>query len=841
MSELIDSLKKSVESNPGDWESRLALIEACLKEGDRNGAVEALSGIEALPTDTPSLIAAAKCYALVGSPGAVTVIEPLVEAEPENAKAHLCLAQIAHQFNDTGKARKHYHEAVRLDASVKDEKMSAIYGDEEDKGVDPVFVETPDVDINEATGSVTLQAIPAGTSKIVIPPQTADLTELRKQEKLSELKSQRVRQREKVQALFITIIAHVGIILALGTAVLNVPQTKPPEIVASAAVNTDEDTIEKKTLTDPQPWKPPAASSAVTDVITSAANSAIAMPSFNENAPTDIMSLGNAMTPSMDFALPGEEQKMLFGQKIEGKVLGVILDVSGSMAEYLPKVIREVDKNFDKSPIVFVRHTRLQTMDTDDTDIWPIVAEDVVPNRDGRYTPYWFLWNDLPRKAEQDAVNKMIEIFKTRPNCFLGVGYTMRPGPGGTQSKVIHHRAAGKNNVARAVEFLISQKVDSVYIFSDFEDYVDEEVSLELGKILLRNKIKGYVQPAERGTEFLDVMTTRLVSRSQGRKLPPLVEVASRSDQEMAAKARQKKVEDVVRYATPRDERDTGEFYSKELDPKRFNVVGVYEHENFDVVMYGPEARAHIYLKSGGGYIQRPLWLWYWSGKYVEDERYGNRVHRRNFVKARNEPKFENNTITWEMLMEKGKFGVEKELEFDIELTIKDNQLVATYRAEMLDADSLDTHPAHIYFHISQLGAERNDLYYNYDFLEGLNLDQIREAAKVNKAVFNLPGQFEDQYGKIWDQYGYKRGYNEFTFDSLMRREPPGLRDVVVTGPSFGERKIDIATTSNRLLMSAEFHRNDIELWEGFGARLSRPGDRRERWTKTEAFRLTID
>jgi len=822
MSEIIDALKKAVELNPDDWESRLSLIRACLKEGDRNGAVEALNGIEKLPTDSPSLIAAAKCYAAVGSPGASQVIEPLVEAEPENAQAHLTLAQISQQFGDSAKARKHYYEACKLDSSIDDPALTGLFGREEENAPEPAFVATPDVDIND-TGAVAMTADPIHTAKIVIPPQTANLAELREQERLSELKSQRTRRREQIQALFITIVAYAGLIFLLSTVVLNVAQPQPPEIVASAAVRSDEDTIEKKTMTEPQPWKPPAASSALTEVITTAATSNVAMPSFNENAPTDLISIGQASTPSMSFALPGEETKMLFGQKVEGKVLGVVLDVSGSMAEYLPKVIREIDKEFEKSPIVFVNHTYLRGLNDGTTEIWPIVAEDVVPRKNNQITPYWFLWGDLPRKADQEAVNRLIEIFKTRPNCYLAVG--------------------GGNRIATAVDFLVDQKIDALYLFSDFEDYTDEEVAAEVGKKLLRAKVKTYVQPAEKETEYLNVMGVRVVNRSQGRKLPPLVAVASRSTQEMEAKAREKKVSDVVNYATPRTEKDTGEFYSREVTGnKNFNVIGSYQHKLFDAVVYGPEARIHIYLKDDEGrYIQRPLAFYYWSGKYEKNERYGNfRTVRRKFLRAREEPKFENNTVTWLMEMESGDYG-EEPLEFDIELTIDDNRLVATYVAELLEEESKDVHPASIYFRMPRMGYERNDLYYAPDFTEGLNLDQVREAVKVNKAVFNLPGANEDRYGTTWAQSGFKRGMNEFTFDQLIRREPPGVRDITITGPSFGPRKIEIGANNNRLLISGEFYRNDIELWEGFGGRLTRPADRRERWTKTEAFRLQIE
>lgn len=850
MSAIISALKKALDEDPSNWQNRLALIEAYTNEDQKNEAVALLQNIDRLPDDAEGLIAAAKCYAKVGSPDAGDILDPLIEAQPNNPEAHLARAQIAHQFKDAAKAKEHYHQAKRLDANVSDPALGEAYGEvPEELPAEPAEatpVPTPPVAMAPPTEAAPTAAtpvteepavvpevveaevaeeagedeVPVHTAHVVIPPHSADFDELREKEKILELKRDRGRQRDKIQALTMTILAHVGIVFLLGAVVVNLPQPKAPEIVAVASHNVQDEEIEQKKMPDPQPWKPTAASSAVTEVITSAATSDVAMPSVNPNAPTNFMSLGHAFTPSMDFALPGEETKMLFGQKIDGKVLGVIADVSGSMAEYLPKVLREVDKNFPKAPVVFVNHTRLRQLDIEGTDIWPIVAEDVVPRRENRNTPYWFLWGDLPRKAEQKSVDRLIEIFKTRPNSYLAVG--------------------GENRIGAGIEFLLAQKVDALYIFSDYEDFTDEEVAREYGKKLLRGKVKTYVQPAEEETEFLHVMTQRVVSRTAGRRLPPLIEVASRSTQEMIALEQQKKVEDVVRYATPRSERDTEEFYARRIS-ENWQQLAIYEHENFDAVVYGPEARVHVYLKGDDGYIQRPMLFYYWSGKVLDDPRYGPRTHRRKFVRSREEPVFENNKITWLMEMESGE-KYDKTLEFDIELTIKDNELVATYRAELMPDDvEGDNHGAYLYFHFPRLGHESKDLYYNYDYLEGLNLDQVREAVKVNTAVFHLPGQFEDNYGTTWNQLGFKRGYNERTFEVLIRRPPPGVRDIAVSGPSFGPRNIEIATTSNRLLLSTHFYRHDIELWEGFGARLGRPADRRERWTKTEAFRLTIE
>lgn len=49
----------------------------------------------------------------------------------------------------------------------------------------------------------------------------------------------------------------------------------------------------------------------------------------------------------------------------------------------------------------------------------------------------------------------------------------------------------------------MEEKIDALYIFSDFEDFVDEDIAAEIGQKLGRRKIRTYVQPAEKTTEFL--------------------------------------------------------------------------------------------------------------------------------------------------------------------------------------------------------------------------------------------------------------------------------------------------------------------------------------------------
>jgi len=122
-----------------------------------------------------------------------------------------------------------------------------------------------------------------------------------------------------------------------------------------------------------------------------------------------------------------------------------------------------------------------------------------------------------------------------------------------------------------------------------------------------------------------------------------------------------------------------------------------------------------------------------------------------------------------------------------------------------------------------------------------VKLDQVREAVKANEVIFNLPRQERDIYATQWAQSGFQMGYNTKKYNELIRRLPNGIRDLVVQGPSFGPRKFHARTTSAKILLNGGSGRADIEPWESFWAALVRPGDSREKFTKTEAIEIEIE
>jgi hypothetical protein len=909
MSAITKALRKALEADPSNWETRQALVESLAKDGQ---ADEARS-----------------------------LIQTVLAEDPGHVGAHVAMATLAHAAGDAKTATKHFVMAHTLNPAVKAPELEAAYGsvlesiglraaapieetpvpvavaaveeaepeplvvvpaavplspppavvsgpvnvapepvekaDPPKKSVPkPVVVEDQDdepvaraVSVKEAIATPaisvpTLINVPRDEESadedfdlgsgppVIVRERRAEgeegdefegdhlAEEVKHLRDEIEAKRRWMMARDKMTSLTVTVLLHVAAFVILTLAVVSTPfRDAPPQLVAQSVVADRVEDIKQTTLNKNQVKQASSAASPTTDFISAVGSSNVAM------VPTEVVGqvgvgtavqaeIGMDFAPSVSFGDAGQSMnsKMLFGQKldIKGDLLGVILDVSGSMAEYLPFVVKEVDRNFKNAPIVYVNHAGMVGTGKD-SEIYPVIPEEVLPSwpkawNKGTTSPFWFLWGDLPRKAEQRHVDRLIETFKTRPNMFIAIG--------------------GNNRVGSAAKFLNEQKVDGLYIFSDFADFVDAEVCDTLGKTLGRGKVRTYVQPVDASrTDHFAVVVKEVANRSLGRELPPLTELLRPGDLEPIAVEVKKElpIPPGVKFAAPRKQREVdpllGYNYNRwwwdDNSRERFkDELKVVEYPNFDIVIWGPEARAALFLKDEkGDFIQSPIVFGYRSVNPYKDETDGKWYSpRRKWLRNAEEPKFDGNEFSWKMILE-------DEILFEVILWFKPDAVTATYVAERPPNGEGDS--ASIFFSVPPTTIERKDMYYSPDFPEGLDLDNLRLAMAHNTATFYLPVQAEAAHGKAWSQLGFKKGENVLPYNVLYRSLPTPVREVSIGGKSFGIRRLQARTTSNNLLLSSGAYRADVELFEGFAAVLTRPNDRRERVAKTEAITFSIE
>ena len=831
----------ALEANTADWELRYNLVAALAAEGQHDAAVNVVNLGEELPREAAPWLSAAKCYAAVGAlEQARGLVDSSLQFDPdyEPAKAYqkeletaIAAALPVEIVEEETVAKAVSSEPVEVKEGVEKEVVvvAVVADDEEDRegGLPAPAIAEIVVDANDDDPI----ALPA------VSFESHEMDALRAAEEESKRIVEAGIRRDKLNSVVITVLLHVVIIVGLTLVATKVPPNVPPQIVASAANEQQEETIENTKMEKPT-VTPTATNTAVADIVSVDATSSFSVSNMDVEIADVAVESGLMFSPSMSMGMPtSSESKMMFGQPMEGNVLGVILDVSGSMAEYLPAVVREVDKNFKDAPVVYVRNMLVRAgKESENEEIRLIIPEEVKPYYEfedqGRTrSPFWFLWNDLPRKAPQRYVDRLIETYKTRPNQFISVGSDWG------------HRG----RVVEAVSFLLEQKVDSLYIFSDFEDFVDEDVAADLGSRLGRQKIRTYLQPAEKTTEFLDVMTKKVANKTLGRQMPSLVSILSGPTEDKLTSLMPPRDEptavsnDMVTYAKPRSEAVSTGWYAEKPNKDWYEIHRLSEPE-YDAVFYGPQARVHLYLKDANGqYIQNPIVFWYHSWKDIPDHpdpRYRRR--RRNFDRMAEEPTFDGEEIVWKMILE-------DEMEFNVHLYLGRKGMYATYTATNAEdlaeqGDQTTNHNTHISFRMPSLAREREDRYYGFDFPdEGIKLDEIREAVKPNQVVLNLPRQFRDRFATNWSQAGFEPGYNTIPYNVLVRRYPSGIRDLVAEGPSFAGRKFHARTTSNKVLLSGGAGRADTEPWEGFYASLYRNHENRDRFTKTEAIEIEIE
>lgn len=803
----IQELTLALAADPGNWELRLSLVQALMAEAKHEAAVEVVNRGEAIPHEAAPWLAAAKAYAAVGAieqAGALVATALEIDPDHEASKAYqLELAALAPQA------------PVALSSEDVEEDAEGAVRTVPAQAAAPLLRKAAD---GAANAPIALPKVSFASH---------ELDAIREAEEAVRRKRQSALRRDKFNSVAITVVLHVAIFMALTFVATQVPPRVPPQIVASSATPQQEEQIENVKMDKPTLEPTTAVNSSVSDIISVNATSSFSVS--NVDVPISDVAMtatGMDFNPSMSLGMPtSSESKMMFGQPMEGEVLGVILDVSGSMAEFLPAVVREVDRNFENSPVVYVRNMLINQQDRDG-EVRLIVPEEVIPYDPvlKTRTAYWFLWHDLPRKAPQRYVDRLIETFKTRPNQFLTVG-----------------RWEGSSTDA-AINFLMEQKIDSLYVFSDFEDFIDEDVAAELGQKLGRRKVRTYVQPAEKTTEFLDVMTKKISNKTLGRQMPPLVSLLRGDEEtEVTSLMKENREADIaalkamnITLATPRPNIMAEPFYAFKPSQSWSEIHRLSEPE-YDAIFYGPEARVEVFLKNAEGqYIQNPITFFYHSWKEIPDHPDPrNRVRTRKFLRLEEPPSFDGKEIIWKMVLE-------DELKFRVHLYLGRKGMNATYVAEPPKDGTYDS--AHIYFRVPALATENKDRYYGHDFpAEGIKLDQVREAVKANTVIFNLPRQDRDRYATQWAQAGFEMGYNTRHFNELIRRLPNGIRDLVVQGPSFGPRKFHARTTSSKILLSGGSGRADIEPWESFWASLVRPRDSRERFTKTEAIEIEIE
>lgn len=190
----------------------------------------------------------------------------------------------------------------------------------------------------------------------------------------------------------------------------------------------------------------------------------------------------------------------MFGREIKAKRLALVLDVSSSMAPYLPRVIEEVDKVARNSVVVLFPGCGLDEPPRKGLD-----GEDVFRTNGSEFERFWRMGG---MSSYDDA--RKFKFSRTDPIPSESIFTLLSKRP---QTYFIHYVGTGYAWTA-----LLSEQVrqaDALYWFSDFQDHVDFSQLDIVREGLMRRKQKLYIQPYMRGSSY-DLVKSQLVDPTGG-------------------------------------------------------------------------------------------------------------------------------------------------------------------------------------------------------------------------------------------------------------------------------------------------------------------------------------
>ena len=189
----------------------------------------------------------------------------------------------------------------------------------------------------------------------------------------------------------------------------------------------------------------------------------------------------------------------LFGMQIKARRLAVVLDVSGSMASHLPRVLQEVDKVAKGSVAVLFYGCGL-----DAPPPRGLEGDGVYPTSREEFEKFWRLYGGSYDAVRQFRIDRSDPI----PNEEVFRVLARRP-----QTYFIHNVGSSYAWVAMLSDQVRS--ADALYWFADFQDPVNfRQIGIVRDNLLAR-KQRLYIHAYSRGGSF-DLIQSQLVEKTGG-------------------------------------------------------------------------------------------------------------------------------------------------------------------------------------------------------------------------------------------------------------------------------------------------------------------------------------
>jgi len=287
---------------------------------------------------------------------------------------------------------------------------------------------------------------------MLTPPETAS-------------RSRPSRLHPRAIAIIVTVALHL--LLALFAAIRSVlpaPEDRPELVAEMQAPEKERTKVLEKQEVQKRIEQTLAQAPPMRRVVRTEALASMAIPEMTNLLEDPIglgegdlgVGFGNQRTTRMG------RGAMFFGQRVTGR-LGVVFDVSGSMHDFVPIVIDEINRAFRQATVVCCNPASL------------------VPLRGKpEAVPY--------READRSKCNL--------PSTFTEAGRAMNEDLMGLPNCWFLLRAS--SNLGGGIEYLFEDGATSIFVFSDFQDTIDPEYLETLVAEAQRRKVRINLQVLEK-------------------------------------------------------------------------------------------------------------------------------------------------------------------------------------------------------------------------------------------------------------------------------------------------------------------------------------------------------
>lgn len=216
--------------------------------------------------------------------------------------------------------------------------------------------------------------------------------------------------------------------------------------------------------------------------------------------------------------MSGGSGLMVFGTALEARSIGVVMDVSGSMTRHLERVLKELDRVANGSPVVL--HVGCGISGSKTREAIEPVDSPMRSNAKERFKRFWYLYQDPFYRDEKKDSRTKIDFSRPLPLPEVYEKFAGRPN-------TYYNDPDGPRSTADALLAKQFENVDAIYWFADFQDRIDPEEVDRVLKTLRRRKQKLFIHASIQGA-YIDSARDQLALPSGGKEIVPTTDAAKK-------------------------------------------------------------------------------------------------------------------------------------------------------------------------------------------------------------------------------------------------------------------------------------------------------------------------